>query len=117
MKKIISIIVLIIILVTSTSIGCISAYAVPIAASGSCGTNTTWKIDKNGVLVISGNGPVTAHPWWTEREAYLFVWWPIFKYEIKEVIVEEGITSICAEAFRSCSSLTSLTLPKSLKRI
>ena len=117
MKKIISIIVLIIILVTSTSIGCISAYAVPIAASGSCGTNTTWKIDKNGVLVISGNGPVTAHPWWTEREAYLFVWWPIFKYEIKEVIVEEGITSICAEAFRSCSSLTSLTLPKSLKKI
>jgi len=37
--------------------------------------------------------------------------------EFKEIIIPNGIKTICSEAFLDCTSLTTITLPESLHRI
>ena len=74
--------------------------AMPIAAeetSGNCGENLTWVL-KDGVLTISGEGEMTSNPW---------IEW---KDEITEVVIEEGITTVCDSAFEGCSNLQYVTV-------
>ncbi|MBX3007828.1 MAG: leucine-rich repeat protein [Melioribacteraceae bacterium] len=66
----------------------------------------------NGVLTISGSGPMpnydyTVSPW---RE---YEWID----QIKTVVIGEGVTSVGAEAFIYCLNLTSVTLPESVTSI
>ena len=68
-----------------------------------------WTIDSAGTLEITGTGPVedfesaAATPWSGKT--------------VKTVIVHEGITELGGNAFRSCTKLTSVTLPNSLETI
>ena len=84
--------------------------AVPITASaatsGTCGDNLTWTLDNNGTLTISGTGRM----WdWSHNKS---LWY--YYDELKNVIIENGVTSIGAYAFQSCGSLTSISIPDSL---
>lgn len=80
-------------------------------ASGTCGENVTWTLDGEGTLTISGKGemenysPSVNMPWYDCRSS------------VKNVVMNEGVTSIGNYAFCSCTSLESVTLPKSLKKI
>ena len=74
-------------------------------ASGTCGEDVTWELDEDGTLTISGTGEMTSAPWRYDEYASL---------EIKAVIIEEGVTSICSNAFRDCESLTSVTFPAAI---
>ena len=89
----------------------LGAAAADIAASGTCGEALTWTLDENGLLTISGTGPMqdytaAAHaPYWPKR------------YQIYKVVLEAGVTTIGKYAFYDCSSLTSITIPNSVSRI
>ena len=79
--------------------------------SGECGDNCNFVLDCDNVLVISGTGDMydfnySGTPWF--NYAY---------YDIKEVIIEDGITSIGVYAFSYCQKLKSVTIPDSVKTI
>ncbi len=82
------------------SVLCITANAAH--SGGSCGTNTIWTLDDEGILIISGTGKVTSHPW--------------DPLAVKRVVIEEGITQVGTEAFSDCM-MESISLPNTLTRI
>ena len=77
-----------------------------IIASGSCGDNLTWELNKEGELTIEGTGAMTDYtfdsaPWYNYKES------------IKSVIIKEGVTSISSNTF-DYYNLTSITIPSSV---
>lgn len=78
---------------------------------GKCGATTQWKLDKNGTLNISGTGIVKNY-----NKASL-VPWNKYASQIKNVVVEDGVTRIGEFAFYGCTNLASVALPDSLKEI
>ena len=79
--------------------------------------NITFDFDsKTGVLTISGSGPINNyehHPGIYDNPSYI----PYYSSGIKSIVIEEGITGIGYEAFEGISTLTSVSLPESLKTI
>lgn len=81
------------------------------ALSGTCGKNAAWNYDsKTRTLTISGTG---------EMDAGILgrAWLDRTPSEAEKIVVEEGITSICKDAFVMFYDLKSVSLPKSLKTI
>lgn len=68
--------------------------------SGSCGKNATWVLDNNGLLTISGTGEIDSHPWTAS--------------EVKQVVIQKGITRIGVSSFRGCKNLVDITIPDSV---
>lgn len=83
-------------------------YLIP--TSGICGDNLTWILNGDGKLTISGTGEMYSfedeEPEWYES-----------KSNIKEVIFNDGVTSVGDYAFSNCTSLTSVSMPNGLKKI
>ncbi|MBR2953856.1 MAG: leucine-rich repeat protein [Clostridia bacterium] len=80
------------------------------AITGTAGKNITWELDKTtGILTFSGSG-----------EMYFYTSsntpWDTYKNYIKEVVINEGITTIGEYAFYKLY-ITGVTLPDSLIRI
>ncbi len=73
--------------------------------SGDCGNNLTWTLDDNGTLTISGSGPMDTNPWST------------YKNQIKTIVIEQGVETICPNAFSGCGNLTSATIAGSVDYI
>ena len=73
--------------------------------SGVCGTNLTWKLDSDtGVLHIEGKGTMSTYdsgyaPWYGYRTI------------IKEIVVEDTVSSISKNAFYGCSNVKEMVLP------
>lgn len=76
------------------------------AESGTCGENLTWDLT-NGVLTIRGSGAM-------QRYRY---GWSNYKWEIKSIIIHDGVTTIEDWAFNQCTSLQSVTIPNTVTRI
>ena len=103
--------------------GAITVSAENIKITGDCGKNAIWRLDtETGTLTISGTGDM-----YTQYKPVYD--WGYYRYrdEIKEVVVEEGITSISSCAFGKFDpggsanseypNLTKLTLSSSVKSI
>ena len=75
-----------------------------VAGSGFCGTGVKWSLTSTGVLTITGTGKgvMTKAPW--------------SDYTVKQVLIGEGVTSICDYAFTN-QPITSVVLPDSLTSI
>lgn len=86
------------------------------ASSGTCGRNLTWKLE-NGILTISGTGDMDDLLYWYAwehddggfEEAA-----PWESNDVKEVIIETGVTSIGEGMFNNCKNLTKVTIPGSV---
>lgn len=88
---------------------CVSA-----AESGKCGENLTWTFDDNGTLTISGTGAMEDYGFTTSYDPYSQTTnrpWRDNVDNIKNIIVEDGVTSIGSLSFASCKNLTSVELP------
>lgn len=72
--------------------------AVP--ASGKCGDNVYWKLDNNGLLIISGSGDMYSLDGSLREQAYP---WNDYRDKIFAVTIEEGVTSVGRGAFYSWS--------------
>ena len=70
-----------------------------------------WTLDAEGTMTISGTGAMKDYAYNTDNS-------PAFNNSnIKKVVIEDGVTSIGANAFSSCTGLTSVTIPKSVTSI
>ena len=77
-------------------------------ASGNCGdngNNVTYVLADNGVLTISGTGRMK------DGGVYLYT------NQIKEVVIENGVTYVGKKAFYTCYELKKVKLPASVKVI
>ena len=77
--------------------------------SGTCGPDLRWHLTDNGVLTISGKGDMYNYS--NDHRA------PWYGYDIKRIIIGDGITTIGDNVFSDCSSLTSVTIPNSVTTI
>ena len=77
--------------------------------SGTCGPNLTWHLTDNGVLTISGKGEMNDYS--NNNRA------PWGKYNIKQIIIGDGVTTIGRYAFAGCIFLTSVTISNSVTTI
>lgn len=84
------------------------------AESGTCGENLTWVLNNN-ILTIRGTGEMTD---WTSYDSTSSkaAPWKSKRGSIKEVIIEEGVTSIGKYAFAKCTALKRITVPSTLEK-
>ena len=78
--------------------------------TGACGSQLTWTLYKDGLLIITGTGVMddlseTEKPWTSEQTS------------VHKVLIQDGVTSIGEKAFSQCESLTEVYLPNSLTKI
>ena len=113
MKKTISI-------VTAAAIFCCMPFPVlhGHALSGTGGPNVTWTYE-NGKLTLSGSGSTMdlAERFYLEVDASFHILndpWEDFRGEIREIVVEDGITDIGQMLFADTVSLETITLPDSV---
>ena len=80
------------------------------ATGGACDYNLTWALDDNGTLTISGTGEMadlrySNAPWYSDRDS------------IKNVVINDGVTSIGPYAFIRCENLESINIPNGVTSI
>ena len=80
---------------------------------GSCGKNVNWVMTSDGILTISGTGAMTDYYPWENNNAP----WYSASWQVKQVIIRNGVTSIGARAFLRCTDVTSVTIPNSVTSI
>ena len=94
---------------------CLIVAMIPVTASaatsGKCGKNLRCSLSNDGVLTISGTGPMYEYSFGDTKP------WDSSCSLIKSVVVEDGVTSICEYAFWSCENLTNVTLSNSVTSI
>ncbi len=88
------------------------ANAESVVDSGRWGSSTSWKIDANGTLTISGNGRMADG----ESIDYDYPWNNAI-YGITDIVIKEGVTSIADRAFGGMTGVKSVWMPNSLYTI
>ena len=83
------------------------------ATSGMCGDNVTWNLDSAGTLTISGSGAMYNYTSPYDANVSLSPWYDLIS-SIRNIVVEEGVTSIGTSAFVNCTEVLSVTLPNSV---
>ena len=88
-----------------------AALADTAAKSGKCGDNVTWTLSNDGTLTISGKGKMWDYGTSTHGDA------PWAYIGVKNVVVNDGVTTIGEQAFAGLFYLESASIPKSVNNI
>ena len=103
-----------------TSAICKITVSAKIVDSGSCGENVAWAYYEDYSLVISGTGDMAEYYQSIQLSDPLnngkSMPWNRYTTLIKEIIIEEGVTSISRCAFLRCN-FEKISIPSSVKRI
>ncbi len=97
---------------------------VSVSGSGTCGDNLTWTFDaKTFTLTLSGTGKMEG---FSDNDGNLLNkpnrfdgWrpWENYEYEVKKIVISDGITSIGGNAFAMFVNLKSVEIPDSVTQI
>lgn len=79
-------------------------------SSGICGSDLSWTLDNEGLLVISGSGAMRNYEWGSAP-------WSSYVNYIKNVRIDAGVTSIGEHAFSGMDCIATVTIPDSVKLI
>ncbi|MBQ4644370.1 MAG: leucine-rich repeat domain-containing protein [Clostridia bacterium] len=80
--------------------------------SGNCGSNLTWTYDSETyTLTISGTGAM--YNYYNSND----IPWYMYSYNIKTIVINEGVTTIGAMAFCNCKYVTDIPIPDSVTSI
>ena len=82
-----------------------------VVATGSCGESVTYTVYSDMSMVISGSGEMKDY---VDADLHID---DNYYQNIKSVTIEDGVTSIGAFAFYSCTNLTSVTIGNSVTHI
>ena len=107
-----------------------------IVDSGACGDDLTWRLDENGLVTVSGTGPMWDYasrqnravpsPWSGNNQVQALLLkpgvtsvgsWAFAFCRLREVEIPETVTAIGASAFSDCSAMETLSIPGSVKTI
>lgn len=78
-----------------------------IVASGDCGDQLSWTLDRAGLLTISGYGDM-----WEFADGGTP--WNEYMDAVTAVVIEPGVTSVSSYAFNYCGSLAEVSIPDGL---
>lgn len=117
MKKVISLVLSLAMLLSIVSVVDFSAFAD--VQTGSCGDNVTYSLDTStGVLTISGTGNMRDY---TVKQYNSYTFHNTFldsnDQYVKKLIIDFGVTSIGEYSFYNCTQLESVTIPDSVTSI
>ncbi len=79
--------------------------------SGTVGS-LAWGLNTEGVMTISGTGPMPDYPFYEEQEP-----WYAYRNSIREIVVEKGVTTIGSWCFDEHNQLVKISLPEGLEKI
>ena len=86
-----------------------------VVASGSAGENLTWTLDNQGTLIISGTGTIKNCTCQSGNSMCgATMPWRTMAADIVKVILEEGITTVCQNAFSKCINLEKVIMPSTV---
>lgn len=110
-KRTLSLIICIIVLISSFTATALTLNAA--TYTGSCGDSVIWTLDTaTGVLTVSGDGAMKNY---SSSSSLTYAPWASYISDIRNLIIEEGVTHIGAYAFVGCKNLESVTIPKSIE--
>ena len=112
-KKLISLVLAVLMAVSMMPFSAISASA---ATSGKCGANINWTLN-NGILTLTGSGSMYDYKYYGDSNHAPWQSQSSPNYDIKQIVVGNGITRIGNHAFSNCSNLTSVSLPNTVTEI
>lgn len=121
MKKIISIILSVLMILSSFSIlSLVSAKENNMISSGDAYSGTTgdctWKFDEDtGIFTVSGNGSM--YYYYNDEFDDFETPWKSIKSKILSVVIEPGVTRIGSESFENCTNLVSASIPSGIRII
>ena len=79
-------------------------------AEGSCGENLTWTLDKEGTLIITGEGAMN------DFESY-HAPWSEYNEQVQSISIDPKVTTIGDSAFFFLPNISSVTIPDAVTRI
>ena len=105
--------------VEPSSVSPLPTQTLPTPTSGSCGDNVNWSFDTiTGVLTISGMGKMNSYHYeaWDYCGDFLYPP-PWNSFNVKSVIIQNGVKSVGDWALFDRQTLTSATIPKTVAEI